>query len=609
MPDIIQLLPDSVANQIAAGEVIQRPSSVIKELVENAVDAGARHIDVMVEDAGKTSIMVVDDGKGMSETDARLAFERHATSKIRQASDLFALRTMGFRGEALPSIAAVSQVTLKTHAQDQPLGTVLNIEGGKVVSQDIDACAVGSSFMVQNLFFNVPARRKFLKSNQTELSNIIQELERIVLVNPEIQFTFHHNGTLQNTYPAGTMRQRVAAVFGKKFGDGLLDVNVVTSLCTIHGFVGRPDAARRRNVPQFFFVNGRNMRHPYFQKAVATAFENLIPATDQVPFFLYFTVEPSTIDVNIHPTKTEIKFENEQAIWQIVLAAVRESLGKFNAVPTIEFDPEAEPSDIPVFTEHKASNEAVPRPRVDSNYNPFSNPSSSQVKRPSTQGWQQLYDLPRSTAKSAAFPQEPEQQMELFAHSEESSLQRSHTHYHYRGQYVLTETEQGLMLIDQRRAHIRILYNRYMQQMQSNRGVSQKLLFPELINLTAADAAMICEIQDDLSAMGFDLSSLGGGSFTVGGVPADLQNIALQQLFDNMVASLREGSGKAEDELRHRLALTMARSAAIPVGQVLSQSEMEQMVDDLFQTSNPNLTPNGETIIVMIPFDKIEKMF
>ncbi len=609
MPDIIQLLPDSVANQIAAGEVIQRPSSVIKELVENAVDAGARHIDVMVEDAGKTSILVVDDGKGMSETDARLAFERHATSKIRQASDLFALRTMGFRGEALPSIAAVSQVTLKTHAQDQPLGTVLNIEGGKVVSQDIDACAVGSSFMVQNLFFNVPARRKFLKSNQTELSNIIQELERIVLVNPEILFTFHHNGTLQNTYPAGSLRQRVSAVFGKKFGDGLLDVNVVTSLCTIHGFVGRPDAARRRCVPQFFFVNGRYMRHPYFQKAVATAFENLIPATDQVPFFLYFTVEPSTIDVNIHPTKTEIKFENEQAIWQIVLAAVRESLGKFNAVPTIEFDPEAEPSDIPVFTEHKASNEAVPRPRVDSNYNPFSNPSSNQVTRPSAQGWQLLYDLPRSTARPTVFPQEPELQTELFAQPEESSLQRSHTHYHYRGQYVLTETEQGLMLIDQRRAHVRILYNRYMQQMQHNRGVSQKLLFPELVSLSTADAAIICEIQDDLSAMGFDLSSLGGGSFSVGGVPVDLQNIALQQLFDNMVASLREGSGRAEDELRHRLALTMARGAAIPVGQALSQPEMEQMVDDLFQTSNPNLTPNGETIVVMIPFEKIEKMF
>lgn len=609
MADVIQLLPDSVANQIAAGEVIQRPSSVIKELVENAVDAGARHIDVMVEDAGKTSIMVVDDGKGMSETDARLAFERHATSKIRQASDLFALRTMGFRGEALPSIAAVSQVTLKTHAQDQPLGTVLNIEGGKVVSQDIDACAVGSSFMVQNLFYNVPARRKFLKSNQTELSNIIQELERIVLVNPEIQFTFHHNGTLQNTYPTGTMRQRVAAVFGKKFGDGLLDVNVVTSLCTIQGFVGRPDTARRRGVPQFFFVNGRYMRHPYFQKAVATAFDNLIPATDQVPFFLYFTVDPSTIDVNIHPTKTEIKFENEQAIWQIVLAAVRESLGKFNAVPTIEFDPEAEPSDIPVFTEHKATSEAVPRPRVDSNYNPFSNPSSGQVSRPSAQGWQQLYDLPCNTAKSVAPSQEPEQQMELFVQPEDSPLQRSHTHYHYRGQYILTETEQGLMLIDQHRAHIRVLYNRYMQQMQSNRGVSQKLLFPEMISLSTADTALVDEIQDDLSAMGFDLSFLGGGSFSICGVPADLQNMGLQQLFANMVASLREGSGRAEDELRHRLALTMARSAAIPVGQVLSQPEMEQMLVDLFQTANPNLTPSGETIITLLLHEKIEKMF
>ncbi len=609
MADVIQLLPDSVANQIAAGEVIQRPSSVVKELVENAVDAGAKHIDVMVEDAGKSSILVVDDGKGMSETDARLAFERHATSKIRQASDLFSLRTMGFRGEALPSIAAVSQVTLKTHAQDQPLGTVLNIEGGKVVSQDIDACAVGSSFMVQNLFFNIPARRKFLKSNQTELSNIIQELERIVLVNPEIQFTFHHNGALQNTYSVGTMRQRVAAVFGKKLGDGLLDVNVVTSLCSIQGFVGRPDTARRRGVPQFFFVNGRYMRHPYFQKAVQTAFDNLIPTTDQVPFFLYFTVEPSTIDVNIHPTKTEIKFENEQAIWQIVLAAVRESLGKFNAVPTIEFDPEAEPSNIPVFTEHKLNNETVPRPRVDSNYNPFASPSSVQASRSSVQGWQKLYDLPCDAAKPVIIPKESEQQVSLFANTEDVPMQRSHMHYHYRGQYILTETEQGLMLIDQRRAHIRILYNRYMHQMQNNRGVSQKLLFPEIVNLTTGDAALVGEIQDELSAMGFDLSSLGGGSFTVSGIPADLQNIALQQLFDNMVASLREGSGRAEDELRHRLALTMARSAAIPVGQALSQPEMEQMLVDLFQTANPNLTPNGETIMAFLSHERIGRMF
>ncbi len=608
MPDVIQLLPDSVANQIAAGEVIQRPSSVIKELVENAVDAGAKHIDVMVEDAGKSSILVVDDGKGMSETDARLAFERHATSKIRQASDLFSLRTMGFRGEALPSIAAVSQVTLKTHAQDQPLGTVLNIEGGKVVSQDIDACAVGSSFLVQNLFYNIPARRKFLKSNQTELSNIVQELERIVLVNPDIQFTFHHNGALQNTYPVGSLRQRVASVFGRKFGDKLLDVNVVTSLCTIQGFVGSPDTARRRGVPQFFFVNGRYMRHPYFQKAVAAAFDNLIPVTEQIPFFLYFTVDPSTIDVNIHPTKTEIKFENEQAIWQIVLAAVRESLGKFNAVPTIEFDSEAEPSAIPVFTEHKTIDKVIPRPRVDSSYNPFVDSSSTRVSRTSTQGWQQLYDSVHKELVSKTSPREVEQEG-LFGHSDETSLQRSHSHYHYRGQYILTEAEQGLMLVDQHRAHVRILYDRYMLQMQNNRGVSQKLLFPEMINLWATDTTMICEIQDELSAMGFDISSLGGGSLSISGVPADLQNTDLQQLFCDVVASLHEGNGRAEDELRHRLALTMARSAAIPVGQVLSQPAMEQLVVDLFQTPNPNLTPSGETIIVLLHHDKIEKMF
>lgn len=597
MPDFIHLLPDSVANQIAAGEVIQRPSSVVKELVENAVDAGARHIDLLVVEAGRTGIMVVDDGKGMSETDARLAFERHATSKIREAADLFSLRTMGFRGEALPSIAAVSQVTLKTHAQDQDLGTCLTIEGGRVLSQEIDACPVGSSFLVQNIFFNVPARRKFLKSNQTELSNIIQEYERIVLVNPDIQFTFHSNGQLQETYVPGTLRQRVAQVAGRKLGDGLLDVEVDTSLCRIRGFVGRPDMARRRGVPQYFFVNGRYMRHPYFQKAVQQAFDNLIPATEQVPFFLYFTVDASTIDVNIHPTKTEIKFENEQAIWQIVLAAVKEALGKFNVVPTIEFDAEAETDGIPVFSGKPSFGQSAPSPRVDVSYNPFNVGASS--RRPSSSSaaqWQSLYAEP--VPEATLFPEPPATEPE-----------RSHTHLQYRGRYILTETSKGLMVVDQRRAHVRVLYDRYLRQVREHRGVSQQLLFPEMLRFSPSDASLVREIQDELSAFGFDITSLGGTDFSLQGVPADLHGRDMQQLFADLLASLREEGGRLEEELSHRLALTMARSAAIVEGQVLQQEEMEHLLVGLFESDNPNLAPDGRPVSAVIAGADIDKMF
>ena len=374
MSDIIQLLPDTVANQIAAGEVIQRPASVIKELVENAVDAGAKRIDVSVVDAGRTSIQVIDDGCGMSETDARLAFERHATSKIRQANDLFNLHTMGFRGEALPSIAAVAQVELKTKQQGEDIGTDLCMAGSKVVSQEACACPAGSNFMVENLFFNVPARRKFLKSNTTELNNIIAAFERIVLVYPNITFTFHSNGTELYDLRACGLRQRIVDVFGKRINQDLLPVKVETSVCRISGFVGKPESAKKKGARQFFFVNGRFMRHPYFSKAVMTVYERLVPQGEQVPYFLYFDVDPKDIDVNIHPTKTEIKFENEQAIWQILFAAVRDAVGSFNDVSTIDFDVEGKP-DIPVYTQGAQFD--MPKVDYNPNYNPFKETSGS----------------------------------------------------------------------------------------------------------------------------------------------------------------------------------------------------------------------------------------
>lgn len=399
MSDIIQLLPDSVANQIAAGEVIQRPASVIKELVENAVDAGAKRIDVLVVDAGKTSIQVIDDGKGMSETDARLAFERHATSKIRKADDLFALHTMGFRGEALASIAAVAQVELKSRQAADEVGTLLSISGCKVLSQEPTACPAGSNFFIQNLFFNVPARRKFLKSNTTELNNIMTAYERIVLVYPQIHFTFSSNGSeVLNLRACGdSFRQRIIDVFGKRLNQNILPVNVDTTVCRIHGFVGKPESSKKKNAHQYFFVNGRYMKHPYFNKAVMTPFERLIPAGDQVPYFIYFDVPAEDIDVNIHPTKTEIKFENEQTIWQILMAAVKESVGKFNDVPSIDFDTEGKP-DIPVFRQGN-DDFSFSAPKVD--YNPSYNPFEAMSKQSSApSNWQDLYEGLRKRVKT-----------------------------------------------------------------------------------------------------------------------------------------------------------------------------------------------------------------
>ena len=607
MADIIHLLPDSVANQIAAGEVIQRPASVIKELVENAVDAGAKHIDVLVEDAGRTSIQVIDDGKGMSETDARLAFERHATSKIKAADDLFSLRTMGFRGEALPSIAAVAQVTLKTRAEGEDLGTCLVIEGGKVVSQDVDACPTGSNFMVQNLFYNVPARRKFLKSNQTELSNIMQEFERIALVNPDVHFSFSQNGHLTNTYPMESVRQRISSVFGRKYSDQLLSVEVDTSLCKLTGYVGRPETSRKKGAHQYFFVNGRYMRHPYFQKAVMSAFEGVIPVSEQVPFFLYFQVEPSTIDVNIHPTKTEIKFENEVAIWQIVLAAVKEALGRFNAVPTIEFDVACRPAEIPVYNQSHAPSQHAPQPLTDTSYNPFQ--SEGRTAKSSLQNWEELYPGLSVDAKIDGQPGTKPMELAFDGLNTSEQQERSTTHYQYRGQYILTETRNGMMIVDQHRAHVRVLYNRYRKQMSGTNGASQRLLFPEMVQFSASDASLLEEIQDEMIALGFDISSLGGGSFSVQGMPAGFEGLLPQKLLNEVIVSLREGGQTLKEESQHRLALTMAYNAAIPNGQVLTQQEMETLIGELLDSDDPNRTPDGKRVLTLIEHEKVEKMF
>ena len=631
MSDIIRLLPDSVANQIAAGEVIQRPASVIKELVENAIDAGAGHIDVSVTDAGKTSIQVIDNGKGMSETDARLAFERHATSKIREASDLFALRTMGFRGEALASIAAVAEVELRTRQHGEELGTSILIAGSKVEKQEPVACPEGSNFIVRNLFFNVPARRKFLKSNQTELSNIISEFERIALVNPDVSFTFHHNGTEILNLPAIQLRQRIMGVFGKKLNQDLLSLDIDTTMVKIHGFIGKPETARKKGARQFFFVNGRYMRHPYFHKAVADAYEHLIPTGEQVSYFIYFEVDPANIDVNIHPTKTEIKFENEQAIWQILSAAVKETLGRFNAVPSIDFDTEGMP-DIPAIDMADSFGGGVPTTSYDPSYNPFN--QSSSIVPPSSYSsagkkkteWEPFYQgLDRHERQSddtipaftddtvfAGKYQEAEETAEPTIYDEHPDAvitEKAAQHYQYKGTYILTSVKSGLMIIDQHRAHVRILYDKYMDQIQKHVGLSQRMLFPDMIHFSPSEVPVLEEIMDDLSSLGFELSPLGGGTYSINGVPADIEGLNPEQLITNIVHSAIEKGCKVKEEVQSIIALSMARASAIVAGQVLSNDEMNALVDGLFSAPAPNYTPDGKTVLALMNDDEIEKLF
>ena len=629
--DLIHLLPDSVANQIAAGEVIQRPASVVKELVENAVDAGATSIQIRLTDAGRTNIQVIDNGKGMSETDARMSFERHATSKIKAPDDLFALHTFGFRGEALPSIAAVSQVELRTRRAEDELGTIIHIAGSKLEGQEVGMCPMGTNFQVKNLFFNVPARRKFLKSNQTELNNMLAEVERVALVHPEIAFAVYHNEVELINVPQATSRQRIQHLFGKKLGQELLSVEVDTTLAKITGCVGVPESARKKGAHCFFFVNGRYMRHPYFHKAVMEAYAHLIPAGEQVPYFLYFTVDPSRIDVNIHPTKTEIKFEDEQPIWQILMAAVREVLGRSHMAPSIDFDL-ADCPDIPLFSPDGAS-VPPPMPTVDSSYNPFKQSSPDSYKRPSV-NWESLYkgaerstlgdkiyfddipdvDLPASSpslfASDAASAPLPSASSVMPSDANGSMLaDKCADCYQYKGSYVVTSIKSGLMMVDQHRAHVRILYHRYLTQLNEQRSASQGMLFPEMLTLSMSQAVEMEHLLDDFASLGFDISNMGGGTFAIQGVPAGIEGLAPTALVEHILSDTIEKGDVSREEIHRTMALTMARSAAIVAGQILSVEEMTQLIDELFACDMPAYTPDGKKTFVVIDEDEILKRF
>lgn len=609
MPDIIHLLPDSIANQIAAGEVIQRPASVVKELVENSLDAGATHIRICIKDAGRSLIQVIDNGKGMSATDARMAFERHATSKIKKAEDLFSLTTMGFRGEALPSIAAISQVELKSRREEDELGTLIVINGSSLEKQEAVTCAVGSSISVKNIFFNVPARRKFLKSNETERRNIFSEIERIVLVNPHIEFTLFENDLETLHLPKTGLRQRIVQLEGKHVNQQLIEINEETTLGKIQGYVGRPESAKKGRANQFFFVNNRFIRHPYFHKAVMLAFEPLIAANVKPDYYIYLQVDPDAIDVNIHPTKTEVKFENEQALWQILMVTVKESLGKFNAIPSIDFDREDAP-EIPIYDPMRVT--PMPRVNLDADYNPFrtSYAGKSSSSLPAF-GWEELYqgfekdqerekeemDLPMQSAlfrNSGTDPDHPE--TELYPE-----------HYQYKQKYILTSVKSGLMIIDQHKAHIRILFDKYIAQIQQRKGVSQRVLFPEVLELSAAESASLPSLLDDLEALGFELSHLGNHSFAVQGVPSEIENVDASLLIRTIIEKSMETGSDVKEAIQEAMALSFAAMTAIPYGRVLTSEEMLLMVSQLFATKTPTYTPDGQRVISMISDQDIEK--
>ncbi len=665
MSDIIRLLPDSVANQIAAGEVIQRPASVVKELVENAVDAGATEIQIVIKDAGRTLIQVVDNGKGMTPTDARLAFERHATSKITDASDLFALHTMGFRGEALPSICAISQVELRTMAEGAEMGTRLIINASKVESQQSDVCSKGCNIMVKNLFFNTPARRKFLKSDTVELAAVMREFERLALVNNNIRISLDA-GSRKIDLRAATFKQRIADIWKNNLNLQLIPIDVDTSIAKISGFVSRPEFARRRNPLQYFIVNGRNMRHPYFHKAIVAAYEGLI-AQDTMPcYFIKFEVDPQTIDVNIHPTKQEIKFENEQTIWPILSAAVKAALGKYAAAPSIDFTTEA----IEFDPAREGDFVGAPTQGVDSAYNPFlqtdplpsspfgnsrsSRPSSSasyspfaKDKRP-LDDWERLYTdfMNDSPSASSAAPSAASTAAREFASSASGSTILGRTSaigsiqpsaapaaslpgvepevvpicVQFAEKYILSPTRDGVLVIDQYRAHMKILYERFMKASAETAATSssQRLMFPEIVELDATQSALLESVTDELRQIGFLIEKGEGDSWRIMGVPALLgkenprevvmQILALAMDFETEASAHAQLSSPLEDMLS-RIALAAAKSGAVKGGQKLSNSEMEHIISELFSLPDPMYTPEGNPILRTISASYITSLF
>jgi DNA mismatch repair protein MutL len=602
MADVIKLLPDSVANQIAAGEVIQRPASVVKELMENSVDAGAKFLKVIIKDSGKTMIQVIDDGDGMSETDARLSFERHATSKITKAQDLFAITTKGFRGEALASIAAVAMVELKTRRKESDTGTRIVINGSKVEAQEPCSCPAGSSFSVKNLFYNIPARRKFLKSDNTELRHIVTEFQKIVLAHPDVKFSLYNNDSeIYNLVP-GNLRQRVVAVFGKQINQDLITLDTETTLITIRGFIGKPENAKRTYGEQFFFVNNRFMKHPYFNKAVQEAYQNILPVEAIPSYFIFMEADPASIDINIHPTKTEIKFEDERAIWQILMASVRESLGRFNIAPSLDFDNEVL-IDIPV----RNSSGVIPDPpriEINGQYNPFENEERAdrpgyveRFEKENLDNWQKLYSSIERTGDNQEQPESTE------------IIENQRKFFQVRNKFIVCPVKSGLMIIDQKRAHERVLYERYMECLSNERTASQSEMFPVKMELNPADYFILKEIEASLEILGFRFIHSGKSNVTITGRPSESISSDPVGMMEILLEDYKNSKTDPSAGAREKVAASMAAASAIPYGKILSQDEMEVLFDSLFACGAPNYTPGGKPVISILTIEDIDKRF
>jgi len=616
MPDIIQLLPDAVANQIAAGEVVQRPASAVKELIENAIDAGADKIQLILKDAGKSLIQVIDNGCGMSLTDARMAFERHATSKIRKAEDLFAIRTMGFRGEAMASIAAIAQVELRTRRHEDELGTCIFIEGSEVLRQEACSVETGTSIMVKNLFFNTPARRNFLKSNPVEMRHIIDDFQRMALANPGIFFTLHHDGQEVYHLPGTTLKQRIVHLLGNNYNQRLVPVEEDTTIIKLHGFVGKPEFARKTRGEQFFFVNNRFIKDAYLNHAVLTAFEELLPDDAYPLYVLFIDIDPSKIDINVHPTKTEIKYQDEKAIYAIIRSAVKRSLGRYNITPTLDFDQE---NSIGHLITPKPFEEIVaPTIAFNPDFNPFAaekkadreipflRNTGDRRESPIPKNWDTLYEISK---REPSVQHEMHQERNIAVDEQEITKSSERQLFQIHNRFILSQIKSGFMLISQQAAHERVLYERFLQQLQTHSGVSQQSLFPQSVTLNSSDFELLRELLPDVRALGFDIREFGKNTVVVEGIPADLNNVGEHQLLEQLLEGFKNNLAILRLDKRDNLARSLARNAAIKAGTRMSLEEMNLLIDQLFACQMPNLALNGKPVISTFTLTELLERF
>ena len=616
MPDIIQLLPDAVANQIAAGEVVQRPASAVKELIENAIDAGADKIQLILRDAGKSLIQVIDNGCGMSLTDARMSFERHATSKIKKAEDLFAIRTMGFRGEAMASIAAISQVELKTRRHEDELGTCIFIEGSEVLSQEACSVNTGTSISVKNLFYNTPARRNFLKSNPVEMRHIIDEFQRVALANPQIFFTLHHDGQEVYHLPEAMLKQRVVHLFGNNYNQRLVPVEEDTTIIKLHGFVGKPEFARKTRGEQFFFVNNRFIRDAYLNHAVLTAFQELLPDETYPLYVLFIEIDPSKIDINVHPTKTEIKYQDEKAIYAIIRSAVKRSLGRYNITPSLDFDQENSIEHLitpkpfeeivaPTIAFNPDFNPFAPEKKADREI-PFLRSASDYRGSPIPKNWDTLYEISK---KEPAYQHQMHEEKNIAVDEQEITKSSERQLFQIHGRFILSQIKSGFMLISQQQAHERVLYERFLQQLQNHSGISQQSLFPQSVTLNSSDFELLRELLPDVRALGFDIREFGKNTVVVEGIPADLNNVGEHELLEQLLEGFKNNLAILKLDKRDNLARSLARNAAIKAGTKLSLEEMNLLIDQLFACQMPNLALNGKPVITTFTLNELLERF